>query len=180
MFFPLTPVISKQLVFLCFGLFFSSGSHAVLASELLVRQSCGIKRPLPFPGLPLHSRSARNLRESGYHSGLRSKQKCTSFYTRFCSSSRMWKQASLTWEKGTAFICSIKFLHYRRSVLTESQRSPILPTACLVRRSPPRGRRVSWKRHACVVTHKRMQSVAWGWNWTLHLFKVKAGKNYGL
>lgn len=80
-----------------FLVFFSSGSHAVLASELLVRQSCSIKRPLPFPGLPLHSLCARKLWEPGCHFGLRSKHECTckSFnFRHYFNAFGEWKEAN--------------------------------------------------------------------------------------
>ncbi len=105
--------------------FFFSGSHAVLASELLVRQSCSIKRPLPFPGLPLHSQRARKLWEPGCHFGLRSKHECTCKWFHFdvtsvLSASRMWKEASsslVSARRWAAFIYCIKFRYNWCSVL---------------------------------------------------------------
>lgn len=102
-----------------FFLFFFSGSHAVLASELLVRQSCSIKRPLPFPGLPLHSLCARKLWEPGCHFGLRSKHvhvnHFISDFTSMLSASRMWNEANSSLasaRRWATFIYCITFRYY--------------------------------------------------------------------
>lgn len=127
-FFPLTPMILKQLVFLCFGCFFSPD---LMLSWLpscwfgRVAVSKGLCHSLGFLSIP-HvpgSYGSLDVISDGDPNMNVHVNHVISEFTSMLSASRMWKEAN--WSLASArrwatFIYSITFRYYQYSVLTEN------------------------------------------------------------